>query len=130
MIILEPLEKALEQLRQGLDDAEKNPQNDLMRDGVIQRFEFTMDICWKMIQRSLKEVFMVDENAILTKHDLFREAANVSLITDTERWFTHYKNRCATSHTYNKSQADAIYNGVRGFYDDAVKLLEELRKYA
>ena len=44
------LEKAAASLKQAL---ERPPKNDLERDGVIQRFEYTFELCWKFIRRLL-----------------------------------------------------------------------------
>jgi len=32
----------------------KEPDDEELRDAVIQRFEYTIDLCWKMMQRALK----------------------------------------------------------------------------
>ena len=72
---LEPLEKAIDQLKSGIKQCNTDPENELLRDGVIQRFEYTMDLSWKLLQRYLKHIAQIDESAIRTKNDLFREAA-------------------------------------------------------
>ncbi len=102
---LTALENALKQLEEGLEEAKLNPKSEIIRDGVIQRFEYSMDLCWKMIQRYLKTVAQVDDSVIRTKKDLFREAAKRKLIANVEPWFEHYEVRNETSHTYNKETA-------------------------
>ena len=77
---LEPLEKAIEQLKSGIKQSNADPHNELLRDGVIQRFEYTMDLSWKLLQRYLKHIAQIDESAIRTKNDLFREAARLRII--------------------------------------------------
>ncbi|RCK80931.1 MAG: hypothetical protein OZSIB_2819 [Candidatus Ozemobacter sibiricus] len=51
LLDLTSLEKALAALHRGLQRAQGAPDDEELRDAVIQRFEFTMDLCWKMIQR-------------------------------------------------------------------------------
>ena len=89
-IILEPLKKAIFQLNEGIKRSSKFTDDLLMRDGTIQRFEYTMDLCWKLIQRYLKDVAQVPETEIRSKKDLFREAAKIGYIENAEIWIGHY----------------------------------------
>ena len=124
---LEPLEKAIEQLRSGIKQSLADPDNELLRDGVIQRFEYTMDLSWKMIQRYLKHIAQVEESAIRTKKDLFREAGRLQIIMDPEAWLEHYEARNETSHTYDSQTAEAVFIRAELFLPDAISLLETLR---
>ena len=124
---LEPLERAVAQLEQGLEQAAATPGNDLARDGVIQRFEYTVDLCWKLLQRYLKDIAQVDDAVIRTKKDLFREAARVRLISDAGTWIAHYEARNETAHTYNASVAARVFERARLSAGDARALLETLR---
>lgn len=126
-ISFEPLEKAMKQLEAGISQSSSDPLNDLMRDGVIQRFEFTMDLCWKLLQRYLKEVVQVDEASIRSKKDLFREAARIKIIADAEAWIGHYEARNETSHVYDTERAEKVFNRVPQFFEDAKHLLEQLK---
>ena len=124
---LEPLAKVVSQLAQGLARAAQTPEDDLARDGVIQRFKYTIDLCWKLLQRYLKDIAQVDEGIMRTKKDLFREAARVRLIPDAAVWIAHYEARNETSHTYNASVATRVFERARISVDDARQLLEALR---
>lgn len=124
---LEPLEKAISQLKSGIEQSRTVSDNDLLRDGVIQRFEYTMDLSWKMIQRYLKHIVQVDESVLRTKKDLFREAARLRLITNVEAWFGYYEFRNETSHIYNSQIAESVFAQAELFLPDAIRLLEELK---
>jgi len=124
---IEPLEKAIIQLETGIERAQQNQDDELVRDGVIQRFEYTMDLSWKLLQRYLKTDLQVEESAIRSKKDLFREAARLKIISDAERWIAHYEARNATSHDYDQEKAKAVYAQVLLFLPDVKKLLEALR---
>lgn len=121
------LEKAITQLKQGLLRIDDMPTDELMRDGIIQRFEYTMDLSWKFIQRYLKEIAQIDEFTLRTKKDLFREAARLGLITDAETWIGHYEARNETSHTYNSDVAQAVFSRAKLFVVDVQQLLTALR---
>ena len=124
---LDPLEKAITQLKSGLDQSHADPDNELLRDGVIQRFEYTMDLSWKMIQRYLKHIAQVEESAIRTKKDLFREAGKLGLISNVEAWFGYYEARNETSHTYDPQIAESVFKQAEMFLPDATRLLEALK---
>ena len=119
---LDTLEKAIIQLEKGIERKEQEPTDELLRDGVIQRFEYTMDLAWKFIQRYLRIDLQVEESAIRSKKDLFRESARLGVIDDAERWIAHYEARNYTSHTYNRQTANNVYAQVLLFLFD-VKIL-------
>ncbi len=123
---LDPLEKALRQLEEGLRQAKVNPNDALQRDGVIQRFEYCMDLSWKILQRYFKVIVEIDETSIRTKKDIFREAARLKLITDAEAWMGHYEARNETSHVYNVEIAKQVFERAQMFLPDAKALLESL----
>jgi nucleotidyltransferase substrate binding protein (TIGR01987 family) len=124
---LKPLENALNQLAAGLKQANQDLDNDLYRDGVIQRFEYCMDLSWKAIQRYLKVIAQIDEATIRTKKDLFREAARLRLIVDAGAWIEHYEARNETSHVYDRKIAMMVFERAVVFLPDAQALLESLR---
>ncbi len=50
---MNPLENAVRQLAAGLAAANAAPDNELLRDGVIQRFEYTYELSHKTLRRYL-----------------------------------------------------------------------------
>lgn len=127
---LNSLANAIKQLEVGLEEARLNPKSEIIRDGVIQRFEYSMDLSWKLLQRYLRAVAQIDEASIRTKKDIFREAARLKLISDAEAWIWHYNARNDTSHTYNANIAKSVYERAKLFLPDAKALLESLRHAA
>ncbi len=126
-INLDPLELAIIQLELGIKRVEQNINDELLRDGVIQRFEYTIDLSWKFLQRYLKSELQVEESVIRSKKDIFREAFRLKLIDNAERWIAHYEARNSTSHEYNQEVAKAVYCQLLLFLPDAKKLLEILK---
>ena len=46
--------KALDSLAKGLARSESNLGDELLRDGVIQRFEYSYELAWKSLKRVLE----------------------------------------------------------------------------
>lgn len=99
-----------------------------MESGVIQRFEFTYELAWKMIQRWIRMNVSLEAAEPLTRKDLFRIAARQSLITDPEQWFQYHIARNVSSHTYDESLAETVFETAVRFATDARMLLNELLK--
>ncbi|MDP1796975.1 MAG: nucleotidyltransferase substrate binding protein [Planctomycetaceae bacterium] len=72
-INVSPLAHTLLQLDVGLRQAEDNPSNELLRDGVIQRFEYSHELALKFIRRTLEEVFGDDVDK-MAYNDVLRTA--------------------------------------------------------
>jgi hypothetical protein len=49
------LGNAVRRLREGLERHKREPTDEQLRDGLIQRFEFTYELTHKMLKRYLKE---------------------------------------------------------------------------
>jgi hypothetical protein len=76
--------KALGGLERGITRAAAAPDDEEMRDAVIQRFEYSYELSWKMLKRHLEEV--VPEPAIVDQwsfKELIREAAERGLLAVT-----------------------------------------------
>ncbi|MEI8054802.1 MAG: nucleotidyltransferase substrate binding protein [bacterium] len=101
-------------------------QEEVVRAGVIQNFEFTYEICWKFIKRWLKINFNDPAIDGMSRKELFRLAAESRLISNVEDWFFYHKARNETTHTYNIEIAKSIYLTAIRFVGDARVLLQVL----
>ncbi len=122
-------EKAIASLERAVSRAQGSPNDEELRDAVIQRFEYTMDLSWKLIQRALKNAG-VQDNAIRTKRDLFRESARMGWIVDPTTWFEYYDARNETSHTYNAEVAQRVFQKAIEFFSESKVLCKKLQKEA
>ena len=111
-----------------LADMDENLPN-VMRAAVIQHFEFTFELSWKMLERLLSEKLGSSAVKHLTNKALFRVAAERLLIDEPKRWFTYLDARNKTSHTYNESVAEDVCEKIPAFLDDAKKLLTALEQF-
>ena len=124
-----PLANALRQLEAGLHAADEDPQNELLRDGVIQRFEYSHEIALKLIRRTLETVFG-DSVDMLAYNDVLRTAFERGLISNVERWFDYRSARNKTSHTYDAAVAAEVFRSAEPFLRDGEELLTRLHEHA
>ena len=127
IIILEninitPLIKATKQFKKGLDRVDI--ENELERDGVIQRFEFTFELVWK----TLKKILAFKGVDVNSPRDAFREAAKQQLIEDPLIWFEFIKKRNLTTHMYNQNYADEIFQSLPLFKTELDKVIENIKR--
>ena len=92
-------------------DALTMVENDLTRDGAIQRFEYTFELCWKTMRRILRE----KGSEVVHPRDVFREAAADKLIPDPASWFGYLELRNKSAHIYKKEVAEEVYAGMPDF---------------
>ncbi len=122
---LKPLKEALLTLEEGLNHP--NLSNDLLlRDGVIQRYEYTFELCWKELQAFLKRDDQSSDPLSYSKKDLFRVAARKGLIRDTEVWFEFLEARNQVSHAYDEEKANFVFNVIKKFPTEMTFLLNNL----
>lgn len=117
-----PLERALQSLKEA---QVQPPRNELERDGVIQRFEYTFELCWKSIRKCL--FFLGRAEVSGSPRPLFRDALEEHLIHDIEPWFAYLEARNLTSHIYNRDQAEKVFEAIKGFAVHAEALLTAIK---
>lgn len=135
MIDLSPLEQVLattqEVVAEALDEQKKAQRSDLLqsvvRSGVIKHFEFSYELCWKALQRWLKENLSANEVEGISRRQLYRLAAEQRLIDDVDQWMLYHRARNLTSHTYNQATADEVFNIALEFLGPAKELLARLK---
>ncbi|KYK86386.1 nucleotidyltransferase, partial [Aggregatibacter actinomycetemcomitans serotype d str. SA2200] len=94
----ENYKRALNQLETALHEyADTNL--DIIKEGIIQRFEFTHELAWKLMQDILQAEGVVD---ILGSRTATRMAFNRGLIQQGDIWLEMVKSRNITVHTYDE----------------------------
>jgi len=128
--------KALEKLTEAIDyiknesnkhdndDAEaEDTLDDIIKEGLIHRFEYTHELAWNVMKDFLSEVGDVK---IYGSKDATKEAFHAELIEDGDVWMEMIKSRNKTSHTYNEETADEIYNKILNEYHAAFKRFQQV----
>jgi nucleotidyltransferase substrate binding protein (TIGR01987 family) len=124
------LASAVERLRAGLVRYNLDTSDEMIRDGLIQRFEFTYEASHKYLKRFLKET-APSRDAIdrMSFADLIRTACEQGLPRgDWPAWRGYRDMRSRTSHAYDGVVAEEIIAGIPVFLEEATHLVEELQK--
>ena len=127
---LAPLEKAVSRLTEGLARYEKDITDTQIRDGLIQRFEFSYEITHKMLKRHLEAVSPTPEQFdAMAFADLIRSANEQALLLgDWSAWKIYREMRSKTSHTYDEEIAIEVVHSIPAFLEEARHLLKQLQE--
>lgn len=115
------LNKALKKLNEALAE----PETDLNRDAAIQRFEFTFEMSWKVMQSIAK----TNKPKLYGVKAIIREAAALSLIDYPQTWLDFLEDRNLTVHTYKEKLAKEVYSRVKEFPKLVTQLLETAKSH-
>ena len=123
-----PLARALARLEEGLALARADPASDIIRDGVIQRFEFTYELSWKMLKRHLERVTADTGQAdTMTFFQLIRAGSERGLVrSDVHEWKRFRDARGITSQIYDLDKALEVFAVIPDFAEEVRHLLERL----
>jgi nucleotidyltransferase substrate binding protein (TIGR01987 family) len=129
-IEITPLVNAIDRLREGLARHQSDPADDQLRDGLIQRFEFTYELCHRLLRRFIRETAASPEEVDrMAFQDLIRTANQQGLLLgDWPAWHRYRDARARTSHTYQAKTAQEVAAAIPGFLGEAEFLRDELRK--
>jgi nucleotidyltransferase substrate binding protein (TIGR01987 family) len=124
------LGSAVRRLREGLARYEREPADEQIRDGLIQRFEFTYELSHKMLRRYLKETAASpDDVDRMPFADLVRTANAQGLLRgDWPVWRRFREMRARTSHTYDAKVASQVASAIPGFLEEAELFYAELQR--
>jgi nucleotidyltransferase substrate binding protein (TIGR01987 family) len=123
-----PLESAAARLAEGLARHHAEPGDAQLRDGLIQRFEFTYDLAPKMLRRALEaDAANPGEIDAMSFPTLIRTAEEQGYIAGGwDKWRTYREMRNITSHTYDEAKAAQVVAAIPGFLADVRELVGEL----
>lgn len=125
---LSSLEKAIAALEEVLAARKAEPGNGFILDSCIQRFEFTYELCWKMLRRHLENTEPAAQPVDAMEFpDLIRTGSERGLLrSGWDRWKVWREARNATSHTYDSTKAQKVAAVVPEFFEEARFLLDAL----
>ncbi|EIC12929.1 nucleotidyltransferase substrate-binding protein [Kingella kingae PYKK081] len=92
-----------------------------IRDGLIQRFEFTYEISHKILKRYLENTSAdPTQFDLMSFQDIIRTANEQNLLLGNWADWKQYRDmRARTSHTYDEETAIAVVQGIEKFLAEA-----------
>ena len=125
-----PFERAIHRLKEGLARYRADTGDTQIRDGLVQRFEFTYELGHKVLKRFLEYASANPEQFDeMTFQDLIRTANEQGLLLgDWTDWRGFRDMRARTSHTYNEDVAVEVVEGIPRFIEEAVYMRDRLRR--
>lgn len=104
-----------------LEDALNRSKDDYIRDSVIQRFEFSVELAWKTGKK-----FMGTGTS--APKDVLREMAQNGYIEDLDFWLRSIDMRNLTSHTYKEDLAEVVYTFAGQFVSQLKNLVRKFEQ--
>ena len=108
LLKIQNFEKALQRLKEAVERA----KDDLDKDGVIQRFEFTVELLWK----TLKAILEYQGIECYSPRNCIKEAFKANIINDDEIILDMLGDRIKSPHIYNEQTSEEIFERIKNVY--------------
>lgn len=110
-------EKAFLQFEKAINSFED--LDNLSKDGLIQRFEYTLELAWK----TLKDYLEAEEVIAKTPKSTIKNAFQIDIINNGELWINMLEDRNLMAHTYNETNFNIALNNIHNKYYFEIKEL-------
>lgn len=115
--------QAIERLREAVAEF-TSTQSSAVRDGAIQRFEFTLELAWKTLR-----AYLIDQGytELDSPKTVLKTALTMGLLANEKNWLQALTDRNCTSHLYSETLAAEIYQRIEKTHlAQFTKLLKKL----
>jgi len=99
--------------------SKQNINNELERAGIIQFFEMTFELSWKV----LKDYLEAEGYIVKSPREAIKQAFQVELINDGHVWLDALSKRNLITHTYNDELAKKLTNEIKNVYLPELEIL-------
>jgi nucleotidyltransferase substrate binding protein (TIGR01987 family) len=125
-----PFANAVDRLREGLERHRREPHDEQLRDGLIQRFEFTYEFSYRVLRRYLQLVSASPEvYDQMPFQDLIRTWNEQHLLRGNwPDWHRDRDMRARTSHTYSAAAAEQVVASIPDFLAETTYLCDQLKQ--
>lgn len=105
-------EKAYFSLNESIEAFEKDSENLFIRDSIIQRYEYSIELAWKTLKDYLEEEGFID---VSSPKKVIRQALKEGYITDPA-WLKAFDDRNKTTHAYDEKMAQEVTAQIKEQY--------------
>jgi nucleotidyltransferase substrate binding protein (TIGR01987 family) len=118
----ENYKKAITHLAE-IEDIDTEEAPIIIKEGFIQRFEYTFELAWKTLKDYLE---FLGHNVNASPRPVIKEAFSAGIIKDGQIFIDMIESRNKTAHTYDESTAEEVFDDIKTDYYPA---LESLKVY-
>lgn len=112
-------ESAYNQLKSAVEKIEE--LDDLSKEGLVQRFEYTFELAWKTIKDFLESKGEPETY----QRDIIKKAFQLEIIIHGELWLEMLEKRNLMAHTYNQATFEAVVDLIhKEYFPEITKLVE------
>jgi nucleotidyltransferase substrate binding protein (TIGR01987 family) len=108
-------------LREGIEAKQDHDLSQLEKEGVIQRFEYTIELAWKTMKDYLESQNVVFDQ--ITPRSVIKEAFAAKIIQNGQVWMNALDARNKMSHTYDFKKFEEVILDIEADYLHAVEEL-------
>lgn len=102
----------------------ENP-SEVERGGVIQFYEMSFELAWKMIKDYLQE----EGFDVKSPRAAIKQGIQIELLDDPHKWMDALEDRNLTAHTYDEETAKRVYDSIKNnYYPILMQLYDRLGK--
>lgn len=114
-------------LQEASEQFHKGTLDQLGKEGMIQRFEYCMELAWKTIKDYLESQGVIFHQ--ITPHAVIKEAVSTKFIDDGESWMKALDDRNKMSRTYDFTKFENVIEQINERYIESFgKLYENLSR--
>lgn len=106
--------RAFSLLREAIESLEKRDLTQLEKEGIIQRFEYTWELAWKVMKDYLESEGVVLDK--VTPASVIRAAFSAKIISNGDSWMKALDARNKMSHVYNIKKFEEVIEDIRKEY--------------
>lgn len=117
---LENLSKAYEALSRAVERVEGAREDELLRAGIIQTYEFALELSWKTLRDYLLSQGFTDLDS---PKKVLRIAFAEGYVKNGDGWMEALDDRNLSAHTYKKELADRLIADIANKYYGLVREL-------
>lgn len=109
-------QSAISRLAEAADIWNVDPSNELVRDALIQRFEFSFELLWKLFRKVHIVIRGVERSKVRAAYECIAEAGAAGWLGNRTVWEAMRTDRNFTSHEYDMHASQEVAERIAHTY--------------